>query len=135
MKANRFVIGLAMGCLLSFLASSPAEARSGSRISGYGGARGHNHQGNVWFRGRIIDPRTSGPKLDGVEVDVPRLTAEVQRRLTARRFYSGPIHGQMSPAFAQALHRFQAENYGRSSGVIDSSTLTDVGLSAAHFAK
>ena len=141
MKLTRFQAGLLLGSIICLASPRTAEAHGGGghgfHSSGhrYGGGLGHNHQPNVWFRGRIIDPRTSGPTIDGVEIDVPRLTAEVQRRLAARRFYSGPANGQMSPAFVQALRRFQAENYGRSTGLIDSSTLEDVGLSAAQFAK
>jgi hypothetical protein len=91
--------------------------------------------GSGRFSGLVIDPYKIGPTIDDVEVDIPKLTAAVQRRLAVRGYYSGPINGQRTNEFVQGLRKFQADASGASTGAIDSYTVENLGLAVAQFAK
>ena len=131
---------IGVAALLSFGPAAPAEAKHGPGGRPHGGHRYHRHRYHrslygdpffttylgfhgayqpYYYRSRLYrHPRYSDPSL----------SAAVQRQLSWRRHYGGPINGMIDRSTRDAIRAFQRDRGLPPSGWIDGRLLRELRL-------
>lgn len=87
----------------------------------------YERSGVRYFRSRDSVPREFWRGQSSSE-NFSRTEASVQRALSQRGYYRGPIDGDMGPGSRAAVARYQADNGMKATGAINDSLLRSLGL-------
>ena len=111
--------------------ATPAGANDTIGVASTNGSERRPRQAVAWPE-PLVPPSegtlVAGPPLPGRAISEPATVRALQRALSERGYYQGPIDGVASAALIDAIGRFQADAKLPSTGRLDGATAAALGV-------